>query len=426
MGTQVFDPADNESLVLPTVVWTAGLGTVALAGAALIGWAVDGEMLKRVVPGLVSMRPTTAVCLILLGLAVTTLIHRPRWRWVRPAATGGAGLIAAVALLEHALDRDLLSNRLLFRDAVARDDYGGRMALVTAVELVVMALALVAAFRGKRRAAQGLGLLVFAGGAIAVLGYAYGERRLYATEAQPGMAFNTALGLALVSLGMLAAIPNGVLTHLFRRPAPGALLSRRLLPWITIAMPVIGWLRVKGEHLGLFGTGLGTAIMVFAGSILVTAIAQLAAVSMDRLGFSLNHAWHQFGLASASQHSQNRQDQSEPPRPAAHDPIAIKDPPNPVLIKGHPNPNVIKDPSGPNVIKDPSGPNAIKDPSDPNAIKDPSDPNAIKDSLGPNVTKGLPDLNAMKDPPDLNAIKDVQDLTAIRLEQARQRAWLDI
>jgi hypothetical protein len=390
MGTQVFDPADNESLVLPTVVWTAGLSTVALAGAALIGWAVDGDLLKRVVPGLVSMRPTTAVCLILLALAVTTLIRRPRWRWLRPAATGGAGLIAAVALLEHALDRDVLSNRLLFRDAVAREHFGGRMALVTAVELVVMALALVAAFRGKRRAAQGLGLLVFAGGAIAVLGYAYGERRLYATEAQPGMAFNTALGLALVSLGLLAAIPNGVLTHLFRRPAPGALLSRRLLPWITIAMPVIGWLRIKGEHLGLFGTGLGTAIMVFAGSILVTAIAQLAAVSMDRLGFSLNHAWHQYGLASASQHSQNRHDQSEPPLPAAHNPIVIKDPPNPTVIKGHPHPNAIKDPPG------------------------------------PNATKGLPDLNAMKDPQNLNAIKDVEDLTAIRLEQERQRAWLDI
>ena len=303
MGRQVIDPSCDVPPVLPGVTWATGVGTAVLGLVALVGWAFRAQVLKQFMPGLVSMRPSTAVCLIFVGIAVVTLVRRSRWRWLRHAAIAAAGLIAGISLLEYALDRDLLVDRLLFRGAVDRELYGGRMALATAVSLILMALALLAASGGNRQAAQGLGLVVFAVGAVAVLGYAYGERRLYAIDAQSGMAFNTALALTLASLGLLAAIPGSVFTHLFRRPAPGALLSRRLLPWITIVMPVIGWLRIEGERRGLFGTGLGTSIMVFAGSILVTVTARLAAMTMDRLADALNHAWHQYGLATASEYT---------------------------------------------------------------------------------------------------------------------------
>jgi hypothetical protein len=260
----------------------------------------------------------TAVCLILLAIAVTALIKVPpglvpraqvlrklipQGRWVCAAAALAAVLIAAVCLLGYALDRRLPLDDLLFGRAVARELDGGRMALSSALELILIALAVLAASRGRRTIAQALGLVAFTVAAVAVLGYAYGERRLYASDAQTGMAVNTALGLSLVAVALLAAIPDGVLSQLFKRPAPGALLSRRLLPWITIVMPVIGWLRIEGERRGWFGSALGTAIMVFAGSILVTVVAQMAAVSMDRLAVALNHAWHQYGLVSADHQS---------------------------------------------------------------------------------------------------------------------------
>jgi hypothetical protein len=364
---QVFDSTSDEPPVLPGVVWTTGVAAVALGLSALAGWALEDQLLKQLLPGRVSMRPTTAVCLILFGIAVTTLVPRPRlprvqrahllwarrpgllrrqrsgllwarrprmlrvqrtrlpwtrrirllsarrsrWLGVGPAATVCAGLIAGFSMLEYVIGRDLLSSQL-FRESVAREQYGGRMALATAISMVVLTFALLAAAWNKRKAAQWLGLFVFAAGAVAVLGYAYGERRVYAADAQSGMGFNTALGLALISLGLLAAMPGSVLTHLFRRPAPGALLSRRLLPWLTIGMPVIGGLRIEGERLGLFGSALGTSIMVFAGGVLVTIVARSAVMSMDRMAYSLSHAWHQYGLVSAGQEARIGQDRLRP------------------------------------------------------------------------------------------------------------------
>src|SRR4051812_34891930 len=301
MGTQASDLADGDPVALPVVTWAAGIAASALGAGALIGWASGSRALTRFVPGMASMRPTTAICLILLGTAVITLVWRPLWSWAGPAATIGAGVIAGVSLLESVLDRDLLIDRWLFRQAVDQERYGGRMALSTAIELIVLTVALLAAYRRYRRVAQGFALLAFTGAAVASLGYIYGERHLYASSPEMGMAFNTALALVLVSIGLLAAIPNGAFPHLFRRPAPGAVLSRRLLPWITVVMPIIGWLRLEGERHGLFGPPLGTAIMVLAGGLLVTAIARLAAVSMDRQAAALNHAWHQYGLVSAGQ-----------------------------------------------------------------------------------------------------------------------------
>jgi hypothetical protein len=319
MGTQVAVTSDGGVQALPGVAWVAGLGTAALGGAALIGWAVGSRFLKQLVPGPPSTCPAAAVCLILLGIAVITLVRRPRGQWFGAAAAVAAGLIAGVSVLEYALDRDLLVDHVLFGEAVDREPHGGRMALATAVGLLLMVSAVLAAFRGKRRVAQGLALLAFAGGAVAVLGYAYGERRFYATDAQAGMAFSTALALTLVSLGLLATIPDGALTQLFSRPAPGALVSRRLLPWIAIGMPVMGWARLEGERRGLFGAALGTSIMVLAGSLLVTLTARLAAVSMDHLASALNHAWHEYGRASASEHSRSGHAQPRLPSPAAGD-----------------------------------------------------------------------------------------------------------
>src|SRR5690242_12643781 len=164
MGRQVIDPSYDVPPVLPGVTQATGVGTAVLGLTALIGWAFRAQVLKQFMPGLVSMRPSTAVCLILLGVAVSMLVRRPRRLWLRQAAIAGAGLIASISLLEYALDRDLLVDRLLFRDAVDRELYGGRMALATAVSLILMALALLATSCGKPQAAQGLGLLVFAGG----------------------------------------------------------------------------------------------------------------------------------------------------------------------------------------------------------------------------------------------------------------------
>jgi hypothetical protein len=49
-----------------------GLATLSfcIGGAALLGWILDNEFLKRIHPSLVTMKANTAVCLMLVGICV--------------------------------------------------------------------------------------------------------------------------------------------------------------------------------------------------------------------------------------------------------------------------------------------------------------------------------------------------------------------
>src|SRR5438552_10819129 len=49
--------------------WTGAL-VIVLAGLTLIGWVFDIEILKTTLPGFVSMKANTAICLALAGWAL--------------------------------------------------------------------------------------------------------------------------------------------------------------------------------------------------------------------------------------------------------------------------------------------------------------------------------------------------------------------
>ncbi len=192
----------------------------------------------------------------MIGLAI---LASGSTRWIRAArlvTAGGVGLIAGLVTLEYGTGWDLRLDHLLFAGSL-RPPHPGRMALATAIEFLVVAGGVLALVGRRRLLVRALGVASLAGASMAVLGYLYGVRSLYSTGPSSTMAVHTAIGLGVASVGVLAAIPGGLITRILTGSSPGAVLMRRLLPVIVVGIPAIGWFRLEGQRRDLYGTAFG-------------------------------------------------------------------------------------------------------------------------------------------------------------------------
>ena len=243
--------------------WTdlaAGV-TAAAAILVLLGWTADEAILKSIVPGLVAMNPLTAVCFLLTALALGLCVRR-RSRWAPLVGLGCALVVATIGgtrLAAYVLGWNLPLDRLLFASSLGDN----RMAPNTALHFVVLGAALLAAPLPRARAAAQLLALAAAGGSsLALVGYAFGAEAFFGVASYIPMALNTAMLLQVTSWGVLAMHPHEGVLGVFSSPAAGGIMARRLLP-IAILLPVVlGWLRIRGERLGLYDTEFGVALLV--------------------------------------------------------------------------------------------------------------------------------------------------------------------
>jgi PAS domain-containing protein len=281
----------------------AGVAALTLGVAVLAGWATGSQLLLRLRPGLPAMQPTSAACFVCLGGALAA-VGTTRRRLRRPAVTAAlaAAALAGLSLAERAGLRETPVDHLLFADAVARDPNRGAMAIATSLLVLLLAAALVVlatAPPGHDLAAQALGLTALTGSVLTVLDHLYGDRAPYLGNVRSVMAAHTAVGLTVVATGVLAAVPGGVVPRVLHERGPGSTLRRRLLAVVALALPALGWLRLEGERLGLYGTSFGVAVTVVVAGALVYAAAWSATDVADRSGAMLRDAWHRLGSTNA-------------------------------------------------------------------------------------------------------------------------------
>ena len=285
------------------VMRASGGAIAALGGAVLVGWATGAGPLLHVSPGLPNMQPATAVCFVCIGMALVCTGDRWRpGRRVVPAAAGLAGVVAALSLVRRAGGPRSPVELVLFPDAVARDPHRGTMAVATALLILLLSASLATPGRarpGHAFAAQALALTALVGSVLALLDHLYGPNPPLLGNVRSVMALHTAAGLAVASTGALAAVPDGLARHLLEQPGPGSAMRRRLLLVIAVGLPLLGWLRVQGERLGLYGPSFGVAVFVVVAGALVYTVAWSATGAADRSGAMLRDAWHRLGSTTA-------------------------------------------------------------------------------------------------------------------------------
>ena len=285
---------------VPSTSFAAGCGVAVAASslAVLIGWTFGIARLKNLSPGAVSTKPTAAVALALCGVALAlsaTERAGARVRTIVPMV--GAGLAAglgALTLTEYATGTDLGIDQRVFREAAhtAGTSSPGRMALMTALALLLAGCSLVLIQRQKPMAQQVLAVGVIVIALSALLGYLYGAdltRPWGTTEVDAyTVGMLTALGIGLVA----ATAEQGFVEALFA-DTPGGLTARSLLLVAVIVLPAIGGLRLAGEHWGLYNARTGVAIMVLASLLVLVATVSVTAIRLNALARERSRALEQ-------------------------------------------------------------------------------------------------------------------------------------
>lgn len=297
---------------LPNRSRVQGLRTLAGYGAAsasliavmvIFGWIFDIAVFKQVLPGLVSMKINTAVCLGVLGASLGYWIQLRRTNQTQSLRSSqflliGAGTIAILigflTTLQHLLQVNYGIDELLAKDdtSVIGTSSPGRMAINTAVTFVILGLSwlLLGIQRQTNRAFYLLQSLAATGGMIAflgLLGYAYDVQTFYGLSSYTKMALHTAISFLLLSLSCLLATSERGWMAEFVSDYAGGVMTRRLMLY-TVLLPLgIGWIVLSGFRLNAFNSAMGIALfvvinMVILGISIGLVSRQLNAVDRER------------------------------------------------------------------------------------------------------------------------------------------------
>jgi len=259
------DGADSRSrpLAIPGLCSAA---SIAIGISVLVGWALDVEFLKCVVPGLIAMKPNAALGFVLAGAALGAIRDGRR---NRPAIglAASAAAIGALTLLEYASGIDLGIDHVLAREPAGMTGMliPGRMHPTTAFDFLLLgsAMILIAAGRGYR-IAHALALVAMLVAGSALIGYAYGVRLFVGLAVYNQMALHTAVGMVALSTGVLMARPGLGLMAAITGDHAGGLVCRRLLP-VAILLPfTLDGLVLLSNRAWLFDERFATAVRVIA------------------------------------------------------------------------------------------------------------------------------------------------------------------
>lgn len=272
---------DRLSWRAPVFRYSVAISTV-IACLVLVGHFAGIEWLTTLYP---AGAPTSiTVAFLVLALEASTGLawhgrHRPN---LRRASFVVAGLVVAAGIVMFAAGeiRDLPSSAGIPRspdEIAAQLDVAAMPAGTSPLALLgITALGLSVILTSKKTAAFAQ-ILVFAAAAMtlsAAVGYLLGSSSIYSS--MPTFAiigFPTVIMFFSASAAIIAANGDRAVTAEVSSGLVGGRLARRVLPAVLIAPIVIGWLRVFGQNLNLYGTAFGISLMVT--SLVVTLGAML-------------------------------------------------------------------------------------------------------------------------------------------------------
>ena len=267
----------------------SAIAVVAIGCMVLIGWAFHIEVLKSILPGLVTMKANTALSLVLS--AASLLLQLP---YPPPGSQRFIGRVSALLVLllafatgtEYLIGWNLGIDQLLFREATGTvATYSpGRMSPATCTAFLAIGLALLLLDRKSRRSdasAQAFSLWGVLMAMLATTGYAYHATALSRIFMYTQVAVHTGIGLFLLSSAIFFARPRKAIAGDLTGDGSGSLMARRFLPAMVVVPIFLGWISLQGQFRGLYGMELRLALYATANVVVFAVLVWLSARKMN-------------------------------------------------------------------------------------------------------------------------------------------------
>lgn len=268
----------------------ASVVTTAVGISALCGWAlhIPGLYTWNVAP--VTMKPSTALSFVLIGVSLWLLRKGENQSFPFPqklaakAAATAVILVGCLSLAEHLGGLDFLFDQLLmvvFSAGQTARVHAGLMSSITAGAFLLLGLALLGIDSRIRRVRWLVQLFSFSAGAAATFAILSFALAPHVYVAHLSLSVPTAFTLAVFSLGLVCARTDWGFGGLLCSRSLGGDLARRLLPAISIPL-VVGWMRWQIAATGYFSEWSIVALVSLITMSLLAALIAWAAVAVDR------------------------------------------------------------------------------------------------------------------------------------------------
>ena len=213
--------------------------TIALGLVVLCGWALDIDALKRLLPGLVSMKANTAAAFAVSGIS----LYLHTLRQISPATLLARRLSATLVLLlglvtlcEYHFGWNAGIDQLMFSEPAGEvlTSHPGRMSTITATSFALVGSALLLMEATFWMAAQAAAFAVAASALLPLGGYMFGNLSPTHIGNTTAIAAHTAAGFLILSMGILAAMQNHGLMLRLRKKSLVIGLAISLITLIVI------------------------------------------------------------------------------------------------------------------------------------------------------------------------------------------------
>jgi PAS domain S-box-containing protein len=261
----------------------AALAVMLISLLVLVGWGLDMEGLKKIFPGLATMKPLTALGLLMDGASLW-LLRQDEGNMLRRRIGQGCAVLVAllggVVLLEYGANISLDLDLWFFRRSVLADGglHPGRPAPSTAYCLLLASTALLTLGAKTVRLAPVLALQILLISLLALVGYVFSVSAFYQIKLYASTALHTAVLLLILSLGLLSVRYLGWLSSRLA----GSGMARRLLPAAVLFPSAIGLFQLKGQRLGLYDADFAWVLFVTVHIVVFSGLICWAAKLLNR------------------------------------------------------------------------------------------------------------------------------------------------